>query len=189
MQPNSGPEDTSNWNFRTEDQAVPDPQTNNPYSLPKQESEPITWTASEFIDHHKSPAWYGVVIGTFIALSAILYITIKDIIAIIAIGIAVVLFLVMASKKPRQLPYQVDDHGITIGNKFYAYSEFKSFALRREGVIGSISFTPLKRLMPEISIYYTPEDESRIVALLSERLPNDQRREGGTNAIMNKIRF
>ena len=191
MQPENQQPD-GNWTYREEgaietvDQAS---STSLPENAQRREPEPVTWTASEFIAHHKDSVWYLAAVGGFIALSVLVYIFTRDIISIVSITVVFILFLILGGKKPNQLQYAVDNHGISIGNRFYPYNIFKSFAVLREGPIGSITLTPLKRMMPEISIYYAPEDEDRILKVLVSSLPNEQRAERATDQLMKRLRF
>ncbi len=188
MQPNNEQNPGGNWSFRNEDDAVGQSEAGSP-SEPSRNIEPVTWTASEFIAHQRTPGWYLSLIGGFVGLSIIIYLLTKDLISVVAIMIVAILFLIASTKRPEQLPYQVDEHGISIGKRFYPYDLFKSFAMRQEGAIGSITFMPLKRLMPEISIYYAPDDEARIVDVLAGSLPNDQRKEHSADRLLKHLRF
>lgn len=187
MQPENQQNDT-NWAFRQEgNDPVMSDAVYEQHSVKTDQA--VTWTASEFIAHHKTPAWYATVFGSFLAVCVVIYLTTRDVISVIAIMVVVVLFMVVSSKKPRQQTYSMDSHGITIGSKSYPYSEFKSFALQHEGAFGYVSLVPLKRFMPEISIYFAPQDEPAIIDILSENLPNDQRGDKGVDRLLKQLRF
>ncbi len=184
MQANNG---QGNWTFRTED--VPPVAST---SVPQQRSddiEPVTWTASEFIAHHKNGGWYATAIFGCASLCVLIYIFTHDFVSIIAITTVVILFLIISGKKPQQQAYIIDSHGVTIGSRLYPYSTFKSFAVSYEGAIGCITFVPLRRFMPEIAVYYAPDDENRILEALSRSLPNDQRSERNVDRLMKRIHF
>lgn len=149
----------------------------------------VDWTASEFISHHKSTTWYLSFIAVIALLSGGIYFLTSDVVSSGAIGIAGVLFIVLASHKPREMSYKIDTEGITIGSKFYHYGQFKSFGVHQEGAIGAINLMPLKRFMPELSIYYPPEHENEIVEILAYHLPHDQREEHHVDRLLKKIRF
>jgi hypothetical protein len=100
-----------------------------------------------------------------------------------------ILFAILAGKQPRQLSYSLDTSGITIGEKFYSYEMFKSFTILEEGAIGCVNLLPLKRFMPELSIYYPPEEEEKILNVLTGSLPNDQKQEHSFDRLMKRIRF
>lgn len=164
------------WVYHSNDQqSDPSQQPEHDTGQTPAKNVEISWTASEFIANHKSPGWYlgfFVVIGIIVSL--ILLLT-KDWISAIAITLVGILFASIANRKPRQLPYLVNNQGVSVGSRFYPYSSFKSFALIHEGAIGSVNFMPLQRLQAELTIYFPPEEEDAIIEVLAEHLPNDQR--------------
>jgi hypothetical protein len=192
MQPEAEP-NNQNFGYRQEGDTPPtsEEQTADPVGIPAPHGvEPINWTASEYIAHHKDATWYGSAIGISALLCVVVYLITKDLISVVSIAVVALLFLVLSGNKPRQRAYSVSGEGISIADRFYPYSDFKSFSLSQENAIGSISFMPLKRLMPEISIYYDPQDEQRIVDVLINRLPNDQRPAGsGFDEFMKRLHF
>lgn len=152
-------------------------------------AQSVSWTASEFIDHHKPAGWYLLFILGLGVLVTGIYLIAKDIISSIVIGFAGFLFIILASHKPREMAYKVDNGGVTIGSKFYSYTHFKSFGVHQEGAISAINLMPLRRFMPELSIYYPPEQENSIVEILADHLPHDQREEHGVDRLLKKLRF
>jgi hypothetical protein len=50
-------------------------------------------------------------------------------------------------------------------------------------------FTPLQRFSPLTTIYYDPNDEERIVDLLANRLPMEERKRDAIDRLMWRIRF
>jgi len=180
-------DNTESGGFFRQDQASDSsPDTGQPA---KKATEPISWSASEFVVHQKDATWYLTFAAALAVIMGLIFITTKDLISVIAIGVVGILFGVIAGKKPRQLAYQVDDRGISIGEKFYPYGYFKSFSLGQEGVVGCINLLPLKRFVPEISIYFPPEEESAILDILSDNLPNEQRKEHSVDRISKHLRF
>jgi hypothetical protein len=158
-----------------------------PEPLPVPEGT-ITWTASEFVAHDKSAGWYLSLALVAALASAVVYLISRDIISVGVVLAAGALLGVYGSHKPRQLEYRLSEQGIAIGEKTYSYDEFRSFAVVPEGAFSSITFMPLKRFSPPISIFYAPEDEDRIIALLSDRLPFEEHSDAVDN-LMRKIRF
>jgi hypothetical protein len=194
------PDDKQNeggWTFHKEDEAQqpPPPQEQEPEQqpvdapAPRQPQPEVAWTASEFISHNKGAGWYATLIGGLAAMCVLVYIFTRDIISIVTIAVVFILFLIIGASKPQQRHYSVDGQGITIGEKFYPYAMFKSFAVLHEGAIGSVNFIPLKRFMPELSVYFAPEDEDRILDVLLSSLPNEQRGERATDRLMKRLRF
>jgi hypothetical protein len=149
----------------------------------------ITWTASEYISHEKSATWYAFLTLATAVIAAMLYLVTKD---FVSVGVALasgIILGVSAARKPRELPYRVDMHGITIDSKQYAYGNFRSFAIMPEGAFTSIVLVPLKRFSPLLTIYYAPEDEDTIISLISTQLPNEERKDDAVDRLMRRIRF
>lgn len=154
------------------------------------DSTQISWTASEYIAHQKSAAWYmALAIGTLLLLIPVYFITNGDIVSLIAIAFVVIVFAVYAGKKPRELEYSIHANGVTIGAKTYAYHQFKTFSVIDEGAFSSIVFLPMSRFMPAISLYYDPKDEEAIIGTLSNYLPMDTQKRDLVDNLMKKIRF
>lgn len=149
----------------------------------------VTWTALEFIAHQKSASWFVAMGGVAAVIAVLVYIITRDVFNLVVILIAAVIFAVAAGRPPRQMQYTVDDHGIEIGRRFYPYSEFRSFSIADEGPFRSLVFMPLKRFMPQMTIYYDPEDEDRIGEVLIEHLPMHEHRHDMTDRLMKRIRF
>lgn len=153
------------------------------------DGETITWTASEFIAHSKTAGWYGMLTVAAIILAAADWLLTRDLVSPIIILFAALLLGVYAAHKPRQLQYQLDDMGLSIGDKRFTYDQFQSFAIVPEGVFASIVFTPLKRLAPFTTIYYDPADEEKIITLLADRLPMEERNHDAIDRFMRRIRY
>ena len=149
----------------------------------------ISWTASEFIAHSKNPGWYVILAVASLILTLVIYVLTKDKVTAVAIVIASLLFGIMASRQPRELEYSVGIDGIHIGPKFYPYSVFKSFSVMQEEGIESIWFMPLKRFMPGLSIYFAPDQGQKIIDVLSEYLPFENRKLDLIDGLMHRLRF
>ncbi len=152
--------------------------------------EAFSWEASEYVDHEKSFGWYAVLAGVATVVAALVFIiTQGDLMTTIVIVIAAVLFGVVASRRPRTLEYIVDNHGVSIGGKLYAYADIKTFSLITETAVHSVQLLPLKRFMPPISVYFPPEQEDKIVQMLGNYLPYEQGGRDAFDRLMSRIRF
>jgi hypothetical protein len=149
----------------------------------------ITWTASEFIAHDKSAGWYGVLALVGVLLAGLVYLILRDIISTTVVLVCTVLFGVYAARKPRQIYYQLDDTGLSVGKRHFLYHEFRSFAVVDEGAFASIAFIPLKRFSPLLSIYFDPEDEDAIADVLADHLPVEPRELDLLERVLKTIRF
>src|SRR3981081_3134082 len=143
----AGTGQTSSVPQRAAPQQDPAPQRNEPVPadhtvLP---ADAITWTASEFIDHNKSFSWYMMLGLAAAVLAAVVWLFTKDLFSTAVVVVGALVLGVYAAHKPRQLIYKLDDRGLTIGERYYAFAEFRSFSLVPEGAFASIELVPLKR--------------------------------------------
>lgn len=160
-----------------------------PSSESDDDSSGITWTASEFVAHDKSAGWYLSLAIVAAAVALLVYVLTRDYISAGVVIFAAVLFGVYGSHKPRQLEYRLSQKGIDIDKKHYSFSDFKTFSVIPEGAFSSIVLMPLKRFAPPLSIYFAPEDEQRIIDLLTSILPFEERRRDAIDSLMHRIRF
>ncbi len=152
-------------------------------------STSISWSASEFLYHQKSASWYLIAAVILVVLSALLYLLTADYIGPISVIILGALLLVGASRKPRTVQYVIDDSGVIVGTKEYAYDDFQSFSIVKEDQIESVALFPHKRLSPVISLYFAPDDGQRVFDLLSSFLPFEQKEKDQIDKFLHKIKF
>jgi hypothetical protein len=153
------------------------------------DSQIITWTASEFVAHQKSANWYLMLIISAIAVTALVFLITRDKISATVVIVAAILMGVYGSHQPRQLEYQISPRGLSIGGKYHSYEEFRSFSVLQEGAFSSINFMPLKRFAVPLTIYYAPEQEEQIIGLLSGSLPFEEHHSDAVDTLMRRIRF
>ena len=156
---------------------------------PKYEQPLVSWSASEFIAHHKSSSWYIALAAAVGFLSAIVYLLTRDVLSTVVIIITGTLFGVFASRKPEVRNYQIYTSGIQISEKFFPFDALKSFAIHEEGAFTSIYLLSTQRFMPPLTIYYPPDQEEGIVSALTDYLPKEDREPDAIDNLMRKIRF
>jgi hypothetical protein len=149
----------------------------------------VTWTASEYVAHHKSAGWFLSVALVAAVIAALIYLLTHDFISTAVVVVGAVAFAMFGARPPRQLQYQVDRSGLVIGDKHLPYGNFRSFSVVPEGAFSSILFMPLKRFSMPLSIYFAPEDQEKIVAILSNQLPMENHRPDWIERFMQQIRF
>lgn len=180
-------DENASWSYNSgANQGFDESPQDTQYSI-----NPISWTASEYIAHDKSPFWYVSVSLMVFAFAGLILILdgVDSWLSPLLIILAGVIFMVAASRKPQILEYMVDDSGIHVGKKLFHYSQFKSFSLVPEGPIMTIVLTPLQRFMPSLTIYYETKDQESIVEVLSSYLPHETKKLDLIDNLMRKIRF
>jgi hypothetical protein len=150
----------------------------------------LSWEASEYIDHEKSGGWYILLtVGAVVVAVGVYFLTKGDWFATGVVSIAAILFGIVAARRPRTLKYEITGQGIGIGDKHYAFSEFKTFSLITDSALHSIQLLPLKRFMPPLSMYFPPTEEENVVQTLGNYLPYENRGHDAFDRLMGRIRF
>lgn len=149
----------------------------------------VTWTASEYVSHHKDSRWYVTLGLITIAVAGILYLITRDLITVGTIIIMAATFGFFGAQKPRTLTYKIDDKGITIDDKLYEYAILKTFSLHKQGAMNYVQVIPTKRFMPPLSIYYAPEQEQEIMDALGNYMAHEEREADPVDRLMHKVRF
>ncbi len=149
----------------------------------------ITWEASEYIAHEKPITWYLILYGVSLALSLFVYIVTQGIVGSIAIMTMAVCLGFLASRPPQSKQYELSSDGIKINGQLYGYASYLSFSVVEEGAIDSIWIKPIARFKPFIVMYFTPEDEDKIIDVLSNFLPHEQRELDKIDQLSRRLRF
>lgn len=153
------------------------------------ELAPIQWSASEFISHQKTAKWYvGLGCATAIITIIVLLIT-RSIMSGVVVALACGSLGVLGAKKPETKTYTLDDYGIRIGDRSFPYEAFKSFSLVEEGAMNCIWLRPLKRYTPTTAMYFAPSDEDKILSMLENFLPDEERQLDTIDRLSRRIRF
>lgn len=182
-------QDGFKYDPKQEDDDLIDPQSSNKEQEMADKNRVVSWTGSEFIANHKNSKWFLSFFGILALGVAIIFILTRDYISAVSVAVVGILFAFLANHKPRQLLYKIDNSGISIGSKFYPFEQFKSFSLAQDGAIGYVDLMPMKRFMPDISIYFPPKEMEQVVAILSDHLPHHEDGERQIDKLAKRFRF
>ncbi|HET9098134.1 MAG TPA: hypothetical protein VFN51_00790 [Candidatus Saccharimonadales bacterium] len=179
--------------------AAPLPQKFDP-SIPQEAMPPtltsaqtpedgFTWMAPEFVVHEKSSTWYLKLSIASLLVSGLLYLLTRDLITAGMVIVAGLFLGVYALRKPKNIVYNVNDEGITIGRRHFNYEQFRSFTVMPEGHLLTFTFLPLKRFEPPIGMCYADDKADSIITYISLRLPVEHRKPDLIDILMQLIRF
>ncbi len=181
-QPVSSAQPDGNWQFHQE-------RSDGGVSHDAVFAGEISWTASEFVPHDKSAGWYGLLaLGGALGALLIYWLT-KDKITTGIIVFAVLAFGFLAARRPKEQTYAIDHTGLHVGRRSYAMHTFKSFSVAEDGHNATVVFMPLKRFMPPLTIYLSPDSGEKVIDFLAQTLPFEQHRQDAVDSLMKRIRF
>lgn len=147
------------------------------------------WETSEYIEHQRSLWWFVVL--TFLMIVGVLFsiLVLHEWLGAIVIVLMSVSIYMFARQKPKSLICSLSDTGVTVDQKFYPYSSFRSFTLVSDGGITSLEFDPLKRFAPALSIFISPNDEANILDVLEAHLARGEREHSAVDRLARSLKI
>ena len=133
----------------------------------------ITWEAEEYIVRDKTTWWYVGLVAVGLVLAGI-SVLLQWWSFLIVVVLSVVALMIYAMRPPRMLHYSLTNKGLSEGDKFYDYNDFKSFGLLQEDGHFSIVLTPRKRFSARVTVYFPGAQGEKIVDAFGARLPMEE---------------
>lgn len=149
----------------------------------------LAWVSSETEPNTKNIGWYLMFVLSILLLCTFIYFFTRSLLSSIAIFIIGITITYTASRRPRDISYSLNSHGITINNINHHFSEYKSYNLVSEDNDEHIILMSVKRFTPNKVIYFRQEDRQKIIALLSEFLPIETPSDDQVGKLMKRIGF
>ncbi|NTU69653.1 hypothetical protein HGB13_02385 [bacterium] len=148
-----------------------------------------SWDAPEFLYHEKSALWH-VFVYTSIAALTLLMVFLKQWFSIPVFLLIGVLVFQYAEVKPKHISVTITNLGIVVGDKFFPFSEIKSFWVLYNPPLKQLNFELTKRFSPVISVLIEGTDPVIIKDLLAPHIiEDDTRTEDLVDRVIRFIRF
>jgi len=136
-----------------------------------------SWKIPEYREYNRSKKWYIIAIIILIALLFWAIITSNFLFAIILI-VAGITFSMHDRKKAQEINFDIQENGITIGEKKYSYNSFTNFWMYYEPDEAKTLFLEFKnKIRPRLSIPLLNKNPLKIRAILLKYLPEDIEKE------------
>ena len=166
------------------------PESPNPLQTPSPvPTQGVSWRAQEFIGGSKNRAWYALVAVGAIVISTIIYFLNHDVITAVIVLIALIGLAYVSGRKPREQDFVVTNEGVGVGQNYYPFQNFRSFAISEDQSATSFILIPLKRFMPAVNVFVPMEYEQAVMAIISGVLPFDQHHVDVVDSLMRRIHF
>jgi hypothetical protein len=193
MQPSENGQQETGQQGGVSSQPAPVPEDSTYYEAPASQGQgtelPLAWQSEGLTDRNRPKQWYVLyAVGCIIALIAI-YFLFKDIVAVVVLALVATIFVFGISRNVGEVGYSLDDNGIQVGGRRYAYISFKCFYLTRDSSGSTLTLQPMKRLSPPLSLRCSVNDEGKVVDALSEFLPVVDRPNDFIDSIAHKLRL
>lgn len=147
------------------------------------------WSAPLFRHHEKGSGWYLVLILATVIVGGLAYLIARDRWAVIAIVALAVVVAIAAGKRPHDVEYVVTTDGIRVGSRSFSIDDFRSFSVIMDSAGRSIIISPIKRFIPPVTLFYNPEQEEKVVSILSAVLPLEDYHPDAIDRLSRRLRF
>jgi hypothetical protein len=150
---------------------------------------PITWEASEYIDHHRDAAWFlgfGIITTLLIAGSIFL---IQNYIFTALIAVMAIALLIYVKRPPQVIHYSLAESGLQIGETYHSFNNFRAFGIIQDGAFFAVKLLPTGRFSQELTIYFSEDTGEEIVDLLGEFLPMEQLQLDIVDRLLRRLRL
>lgn len=146
----------------------------------------ISWLAPEFANYERSKSWYTtMIILAILFLGAFIFMKLYSGAAVV-VAAALVIFT-QNNTKSKEAKYSLDGEGLTINNKKYPYSQFKSFWITLTESFPRLYMQKTGKLALPVSIFIKNIDPSVIRKFLSQFLPEETDKGEAIHENINKL--
>jgi len=132
------------------------------------------WTAPEYIRYEKDSRWF--MIAGVVATGLIFYgVVWGSPFFSIAIAVLVAVYYLQHQKNPRQIQIKLSYMGIKIDQKFFPFSNLKSFwIVYNPPEVTTLHFKTVKNINAELTIQLAEIDPAPIREFLARQLPEEE---------------
>lgn len=94
--------------------------------------QPIRWSTLEYEERHRGADWYWAlgIIAAGVAVTAVL---LDNILFAVVIVIGTLVLMLHAARRPDEIEFEINEHGIVIGSRLYPFRGLESFWIPEEG--------------------------------------------------------
>ena len=155
----------------------------------KSKKASFEWSAPEFIYFKKTNIWYAYLVGITILVEVGYHFLSKDFVTPVLIVLIAYVFGYYGGKKPDTIKYVVNNESVQINGKVFYYETLKSYSIHDFGNYSSMNIIPVKRFAPLRCLNYKTEDEEKIIKIIENQLPLDNRKEDIVDKFTRLISF
>ena len=133
-------------------------------------SQEVEWDAEEYIVQEHNTLWFILLaIITVVLCGLSIWLGNWTFLAVVIVSVAAI--LVRIFMPPRKIHYSMSDVDLLEDKTLHKFSDFKSFAILKEGAHYSAILIPKKRLALQVKVYFPEKNGEAIVDMLGAKLP------------------
>ncbi len=153
----------------------------------------MVWDAKEFVEYQRDRSWYVLVALGSVAAAVLVILGqtfllgqaagggfipawVEYAILIIVFGLTGYVVLRHAGDTPRTITYSLTKLGIQVGERFYPYSELRSYWIVYKLPVQTLYVQSTNRFKPLIRVDLASVDPLQVKTVLKDYLPEEQKR-------------
>lgn len=151
----------------------------------------IVWRAPAFRHYPKDVSWYWLTVlaAVFLFFFAVWQ---KNFLFGIFVILAEIAVFTLARRQPEMLGFKIDERGIEIAEKFYAYDELTTFCLRPDNEDNNFQELILKKKVyfnPYITILIDNKIVSQARDIIGQKLTEEQYQDSLLDVLFRWLKF
>ena len=151
--------------------------------------QPVSWEASEYIHHERDALWVAGFITVTAVLIALAVFILKSYTFAALLVVMAAALAIYAKRPPREIKYTLNSQGLQVDQKFYSFSDFRSFGILHDGALYSVLLFPTARFAPSTHVYFSEGDGEQIVDILASFLPAEDVQFDMIDNLMRRLRL
>jgi hypothetical protein len=136
------------------------------------ESQKISWTATEYDHTHKEPDWFWAlfIVAGAGSVAALIY---GNVLFAIVVLLSAFTIATHANKKPELVNFEITKRGVRIGEKLYLYDSLEAFCIKDESHKKKLLLQSTRLFMPLLVIPLGETNPRSVEEFLKEFLQEE----------------
>lgn len=136
----------------------------------------IQWTGVDDSSRQRKTGWYAIWVIIFVVLiigsfALHWFLGYWQFWSILVLAVMIFITLIISNRSSQTINYTLSKENISINEKSYPLSNFKSFSVNNTGGVWILHLMPVKKVAMEYDIIIPAENAERIVGVFSKLLP------------------
>lgn len=152
------------------------------------EFDELSWDALEYAQKKRSGDWYWTVGIITIAIVVTLFFF-NNVLLGLVIAIGVFGLLLYSARAPKEVHFEVNQHGVVIDDTLYPYADLESFWISELGETPKLLLKSKKAVMPLIAIPIADVNPDDVADILIEYIPEVEHEESIAEHMLERLGF
>lgn len=153
------------------------------------QSNMLEWSASEYVEHQKSPLWYVGLAVVSLALIALAIFVLHQYTFVPLIVVMAAALAVWGKRPPQEMHYELTTDQIKVNGKAFPLIDFRAFGVLQDGAMYYAVLLPNKRFVPGVNVYFPQELGEQIVDMLGSQLQMETIKPDLIDKLTNRLNF